>query len=587
MSDLGGILEHMFGSEFAGADDAVVVAAIEECARTEAVWAARRLAAVAQLTARYTEPDEDREFFAVDGWRMAAAEISAAMGVGDRSASGQMCIAMALRERLPKVAALFTQGQLSAALVSTITWRTQLIVDSAITARVDAAIAARAGQWGALSVARLEAAIDAVVDQYDPDARRRLRQAAQNRDVRVGQRDDVTGTMSLWGRLSTTDGALLERRLTQMVSQVCPEDPRTLGQRRSEALGAIAAGAQGLPCRCGSPQCPSAGHDDARAAHFLINIIAEAATVAAAHAQTAPAQTQPPAPAPAESAAAPAEASERPPDATAAEPMPAQPAESAPGPQETSPPAAGAQPAEEPAPSTQTQPTPQPQSPAALIIGGGVIPTPLLAELIGNGAKVQPVHRPPAAPGAGYRPSPTTARFVRMRDLTCRFPGCDRPAEFCDFDHTTPYPAGATHPSNIKCLCRIHHLLKTFGGWSDQQHPDGTVQWTAPTGRTYLTHPGSRLFYPGWDTTTATVPTNTAPAQRGDKAAMMPRRRRTRAQDRLHRITRERALNALDRAKTTAPATTAPSRPPPTNDDTWNLTSDAGSNTTDTEPPPF
>ncbi|WP_165595641.1 HNH endonuclease signature motif containing protein [Mycolicibacterium novocastrense] len=570
MSDPGGILEHMFGSEFAGADDRSVVAAIEECARTEAVWAARRLAAVAELTARYTEPDEDRDHFAVDGWRMASAEISAAMGVGDRAASGQMCIAMALRERLPKVAALFVRGQLSAGLVSTITWRTQLIVDSAVAARVDAAIAERAGQWGVLSVARLEAAIDAVVDQYDPDARRRLRQAAQNRDVRVGKRDDVTGTMSLWGRLSTTDGVLLERRLAQMISQVCPDDPRTLGQRRSEALGAIAAGAQGLPCRCGSPQCPSAGHDDARAAHFLINIIAEAATAAAAHAQTAQAQTQPPpaqtqpAPAQSEPASAPAEAAERPPDATAAQPTPA-----------TEPAATG------PEPKTAAQ------SPAALIIGGGVIPTPLLAELIGQGAKVQPVHPPPAAPGAGYRPSPTTARFVRMRDMTCRFPGCDRPAEFCDFDHTTPYPAGATHPSNIKCLCRIHHLLKTFGGWSDQQHPDGTVQWTAPTGRTYLTHPGSRLFYPDWDTTTATVPTNSPPAARGDKAAMMPRRRRTRAQDRLHRITRERALNALDRAKTTAPATTAPSRPPPTHDDTWNTTSDADINTTDTEPPPF
>ncbi|UUO02569.1 hypothetical protein M4D79_03755 [Mycolicibacterium novocastrense] len=72
----------MFGSEFAGADDRSVVAAIEECARTEAVWAARRLAAVAELTARYTEPDEDRDHFAVDGWRMASAEISAAMRVG-------------------------------------------------------------------------------------------------------------------------------------------------------------------------------------------------------------------------------------------------------------------------------------------------------------------------------------------------------------------------------------------------------------------------------------------------------------------------------------------------------------------------
>ncbi|WP_156426538.1 hypothetical protein [Mycobacterium sp. IS-3022] len=48
--------------------------------------------------------------------------------------------------------------------------------------------------------------------------------------------------------------------------------------------------------------------------------------------------------------------------------------------------------------------------------------------------------------------------------------------------------------------------MKTFGRWHDQQHADGTVIWTAPAGRTYLTHPGSRLFYRGWDITTATLP---------------------------------------------------------------------------------
>jgi hypothetical protein len=48
-------------------------------------------------------------------------------------------------------------------------------------------------------------------------------------------------------------------------------------------------------------------------------------------------------------------------------------------------------------------------------------------------------------------------RFIRCRDLTCRFPGCDRPAELCDIDHTVPYPLGLTHPSNLKCVCRKQH----------------------------------------------------------------------------------------------------------------------------------
>lgn len=80
--------------------------------------------------------------------------------------------------------------------------------------------------------------------------------------------------------------------------------------------------------------------------------------------------------------------------------------------------------------------------------------------------------------------------------MTCRFPGCDQPTEFCDIDHTLPYPLGPTHPSNLKCLCRKHHLLKTFWtGWRDVQLPDGTIIWTAPNGHTYTTHPDSRISY--------------------------------------------------------------------------------------------
>jgi hypothetical protein len=43
--------------------------------------------------------------------------------------------------------------------------------------------------------------------------------------------------------------------------------------------------------------------------------------------------------------------------------------------------------------------------------------------------------------------------------------------------------------------------MKTFlcgvgDGWRDRQLPDGTVVWTAPTGHTYTTHPGSKLLFP-------------------------------------------------------------------------------------------
>ncbi|WP_234788376.1 HNH endonuclease signature motif containing protein, partial [Mycolicibacterium setense] len=96
--------------------------------------------------------------------------------------------------------------------------------------------------------------------------------------------------------------------------------------------------------------------------------------------------------------------------------------------------------------------------------------------------------QPADAGEPGYRPSAALSEFIRWRDLTCRFPGCDAPAQRCDIDHTVPYPTGPTHPSNNKLYCRAHHLLKTFStGWTDRQLPDGTVEFTAPTGHTYTT----------------------------------------------------------------------------------------------------
>jgi hypothetical protein len=142
--------------------------------------------------------------------------------------------------------------------------------------------------------------------------------------------------------------------------------------------------------------------------------------------------------------------------------------------------------------------------------------------------------------------------------LTCRFPGCDRPAEFCDVDHTVPYPLGSTHASNLKCLCRKHHLVKTFwagvNGWRDEQLPDGTVIWTAPTGQQYTTRPGSRLLFPSLCLPTGELPSvprvDRLPGGRG---VMMPVRRRTREQVRAGRIDAERALNSAHIAERNQP----------------------------------
>ena len=178
----------------------------------------------------------------------------------------------------------------------------------------------------------------------------------------------------------------------------------------------------------------------------------------------------------------------------------------------------------------------------------GLIPPAVVAELA-KSATLHPLTMP-VAHEPRYIPSAKLAEFVRCRDLTCRAPGCDRPAVDCDIDHTIPYAdGGPTHPSNLKCVCRKHHLLKTFWGWRDKQLPDGTVIWSLPSGQTYVTTPGSAILFPALTVPTGDLP-GPAPTSNdrcGERTAMMPTRRRTRAQQRSQRITAERTRNRNDR----------------------------------------
>ncbi len=91
-------------------------------------------------------------------------------------------------------------------------------------------------------------------------------------------------------------------------------------------------------------------------------------------------------------------------------------------------------------------------------------------------------------PSIGYRPGARLARWVRLRDRRCRFPGCRRPASTADLDHTIPWPRGATSEANLHALCRTHHRLKTHTGWRVETLTGHTLQWTSPRGHTYTTY---------------------------------------------------------------------------------------------------
>jgi hypothetical protein len=110
-----------------------------------------------------------------------------------------------------------------------------------------------------------------------------------------------------------------------------------------------------------------------------------------------------------------------------------------------------------------------------------------------------------------------------------------------------PYPHGPTHPSDTKLYCRIHHLFKTFHagplGWIECQLPDGSIVWTSPSGRTYTTTPTGAQFFPQLAIPTGTLALPNSPPSGPNRDLAMPKRKRTRAQDRARRVEYERTLN--------------------------------------------
>ena len=476
---------------FEGLADAALVDTIAAEARASAVADARKYGAIAELVRRRNTGEHEN--WACDDWDGAAAEVGAALNIGHGRASREMDLAVALRDRLPKVAALFLSGELDGRRVWLIDQRTQLITDAEALTAVDSAIAERAITWGPLPEYKLTQALDVWVDAVDPGAVRRTRQSARSRDFTVGN-DHESGTTAVWGRLFSTDAALLRQRLDAMTRALCGDDPRTLPQRRADAVGALAAGFTQLACQCGRSDCPAI-IDDGRASSIVVHVVAEQESTQAKSDRQFHG------------------------DGSA---------------------------------SQQSQNASGPKK-AALIFGGGIVPTPLLAEFIARGAKLRPAVAPKPEPERRYRPSTALDEFVRVRDMTCRAPGCDRSAMYADIDHTVPYPAGATHPGNLKCYCRTHHLIKTFlRGWSDRQMADGTVVVTTPTGHTYTTRPGSSLVFPSWAASTPAPPfTPAEPAEL--RALNMPLRKRTRSQSRADRIKAERALNDADVAERNRP----------------------------------
>jgi Domain of unknown function (DUF222) len=445
---------------------AALVAAVESSYRLESMLLARRLAAVARLlrhrVAAAERAEREHGYAVIDGFEQTTAEVAAVMNLSATAASYLVCYAEALDVRLPKVAALLAEGRSDWRTVRLIISRTDLVNDASLIAKLDDSLAARIATWQSWSKQRIINAVDAAVRLADPDAARERRiTAEQARFIGITAQDN--GMAEVYGTVAAAAAAAFDRRLSQLAKQVCSADPRTLDQRRADALAALTEGGH-LACACGQPECPRivdvAGSDgDPTGAQVVVTVVASEQTVSG-----------------------------------------------------------------------------QSDLPGYLE-GYGVIDAEQVRELAATASVRLADPQISEAARLRYQPSAALERAIRCRDLTCRFPGCSRPATHCDIDHTIPFnhehPAagGLTVAGNLKCLCRQHHRLKTFGRWRDQQLADGTVVWISPTGETYRTAPAGVDLFP----------------QRRAACAAPPLNRRSRAKQRSARIAQARNHNREQR----------------------------------------
>jgi len=122
--------------------------------------------------------------------------------------------------------------------------------------------------------------------------------------------------------------------------------------------------------------------------------------------------------------------------------------------------------------------------------------------------------------GRTHRVVPAGLRkAVLARDRTCRWPGCDAPAQWVDVHHLDAWAKGGlTNVDRLLSLCRYHHVKVHEGHWTvDFDSATGDVWVTRPDGTPYELGPSQPFTTP--TTRGPTIPRPRTPAETAAEAA--------------------------------------------------------------------
>jgi hypothetical protein len=545
-------------------------------------WA--RYAHAAELH-RQLDADIQASDFLQDAYVQCAARLAAAQQLSQVAAEHHLTCALALRDRLPRVADALKHGDVAPHHIPAIVSRTDLIEGTEHSAEIDREIAEQCRRRGSWSRKSMRDMIDATIFRRDPTLVREDRKDAHDKRGVWGD-NKQNGMGELNAVLSAEHTAMILQRLEKLAGSTCRRDPRIKPQRMSDALFAITM-AREFTCQCDDDPdhpctaeivtVPADGVISGIDAKIVLHAIANQSTldgideqpgyleghgvINADHARDladqshtttrrmgnatvpAPAETQAPTP-----------------DASGAQ-----------GHSPNSDPTV-----HEPCPSPPPAPIPTPNRKSRRAARKNVRmqapPDPRLAGISDDDwqsveePRLQVIPLPVVQPGDHYRPSAVLDAFIRIRDLYCTWPGCNKSAWTADLDHTAEYnhrnpeAGGRTHPTGLKALCRFHHMLKTHSAetkrsgarpvdWLDDQsvdtHGRTTTVIITPEGRTYPgpawtgedLFPASRTIL--WDNNSLPPPNNRPPSSvpitRPRTEAKHQRRQQERARNRLRR----------------------------------------------------
>ena len=552
----------MGGTEGTGTGGAAAMSAMVALSgEADAAWRACNRADAARLSACYrlyrqcvADQDDHSEgapgYAVIDPFEVCSTRLVGLFAISRGRAGTMTALAVDLTERYPAVLAALAAGRLEQRVAELLA-RQLRTVDPEVLPRVQQEVveaylaAIESGQRPGDGAVRQMA--DEIIARIDADGLRRRRQDA-SRERGASIRTGADGMASLWATLAADEAAVLAQALDRRAAEFAdPDSPWNTRPAHTDATG---------------PDTPADRADmsryspaERRADALMSLILGERPHHnAAGHPATS--------------------------GSTSATPGPAGPAGSpgSPG----SPGAAGAAGAAGPAPlrprvtvfaTGGTGGEPEVQFPRT----GQASIAALLAMLrSGDGASIERIDPTIGATDTPdrrlrYRPGAALARTVRLRDGTCRHPGCTVPADYCDldhlvpFDHSDPATGGHTEECNLGCFCRRHHRFKHSSGWRYTMDPDGTLHVTTPEGHHISTHPSgplathrrdlARTEHARWHTQTHWEhhhlrPTGTPPAE---PTFWHRRTQRTRT---------ERHANTRHRTRPTPPAP-APAPPPP------------------------